>query len=379
MTPTTPTVETGLISGDDHMDMCYVPKDLWQSRVPQKWRSEAPEVVTLDNGRPMWVKEGRAWGSWGSKKADGRKVPFDAAGLEEEPEPGVFRPSSPKYRLADMDMDNLYAQVMYNFVDWRFEDQELKSECLTAFNSWMAEFCSADPDRLIGLAVLPSHDSARAVDELHRTIELGLRGAQFDVFGATVPIYDATWDPLWSAAEESGTVISVHIGFGGALPPRGPLAPPQTHRGWHLPAAAAVMCMQLATVLSDVTMSGMLERHPNLKFVLGESSIGWIPFVLERLDFECDNYREHTDELPAMKPSEQFRRNIYCTFQDEEVGVGLIPYIGEDNVMWAADYAHADGTFPHSVESVERIFANYPEALKVKATHDTAGRLYGII
>jgi predicted TIM-barrel fold metal-dependent hydrolase len=80
-----------------------------------------------------------------------------------------------------------------------------------------------------------------------------------------------------------------------------------------------------------------------------------------------------------MKPSEQFRRNIYCTFQDEEVGVSLIPYIGEDNVMWAADYAHADGTFPHSVESVDRIFANYPEALKVKATHDTASRLYGII
>jgi predicted TIM-barrel fold metal-dependent hydrolase len=361
------------------MDMCYVPPDLWELRLAERWREEGPKVVTLDSGRTLWVKEGRTWGIWGSKRADGRKVPFDEVGLEEEPEPGVFRASSPKHRLADMDRDGLYAQVMYNFLNWTFEDQELKSACLTAFNSWMAEFCSAAPDRLIGLAVLPSHDTGHALAELQRTIDLGLRGAQFDVFGTTVPIHDRAWDPLWAAAAESETPISVHISTGGSLPPRGaPAMPARLDGSWQLPAGAAIACMSLARVLADVTMSGLFDRHPNLQFVLGESSIGWIPFVLERLDFECENYRGHVNDLPATKPSEQFRRNISCTFQDEHLGVTLIPYLGEDNVMWAADYPHGDGTFPRSAEAVERIFADQPLSMKQKCTRDTAARLYRI-
>jgi predicted TIM-barrel fold metal-dependent hydrolase len=375
---TTPNPETGLISGDDHMDLCYVPPDLWQDRLEPRWRSEGPRVVSVEGGRRVWVKEGRTWGVWGSKKADGRKVPFDAVGLAEEVEPGVFRASSAKHRLEDMDRDGLYAQVIYNFLNWVFEDQELKAACLRAFNSWMAEFCSADPERLIGLGVLPSHDPEAAVAELHRTADLGLRGAQFDVFGATLPIHDRAWAPLWSAAEETGTAISVHIGSGAGLPPRGEPRLPAPHGGWQLPASAAITCMSLNRVLAEVTMSGLLDRHPRLKFVLGESSIGWIPFVLERLDFECDNYRDHTSELPNTKPSEQFRRNVYCTFQDEAIGVDLIPHIGEDNVMWAADYPHGDGTFPHSRTAVERIFADQPASVRDKATRATARRLYRI-
>ena len=217
-----------------------------------------------------------------------------------------------------------------------------------------------------------------AIAELARAIELGLRGAMFDVFGATLPIYDPAWDPLWAAAEDSGTVISVHIGSGGPLPPRGVPALPSVHRGWQLPASAAISCMSLNKVLADVTMSGMLERHPRLKFVLGESSIGWIPFVLERLDFECDNYKDHTSDLPATKPSEQFRRNVYCTFQDETIGVTLLAHLGEDNVMWASDYPHGDGTFPHSIAAVDRIFAEQSPVVKRKASHQTAQRLYHI-
>ena len=145
-----------------------------------------------------------------------------------------------------------------------------------------------------------------------------------------------------------------------------------------MPAKSATFCMSLADVLADVTMSGMLMRHPRLKFVLGESSLGWIPFVLERLDFECVNYSDRADALPAMKPSEQFARNVYCTFQDEKIGVQHIPDIGIDNVMWAADYPHGDGTFPRSKEAVDRIFANSSDEIRAKATGETASRLYRI-
>ncbi len=380
MKPTTSSPRKMLISCDDHMDLCYVPADLWQSRVASKWRGGAPRVVTLKTGKTMWVREEINWGIYGSKKADGRKTPFDLAGLSEEVEPGVFRPSSARHRLEDMDRDGVYAQVIYNFLDWSFEDPALKSVCVQAFNSWMAEFCSADSNRLVGLAVLPSHDAEAAVHELERVTRLGLRGAIFDVFDASMPISDPAWDPLWSAAAESGVAISVHIGFGAHQPMRSGTKDTGLGLGrtWRLPVAAATGCLSLARVLAEVIFSGVLERHPTLRFVLGESSIGWIPFALERLDFEYENYREHLGDLPTLWPSEQFRRNVSCTFQDEKLGVEMIPLIGEDNVMWASDYPHGDGTFPNTREAVERIFANSTAAIELKVSRDNAAKLYRI-
>ena len=251
---------------------------------------------------------------------------------------------------------------------------------MQAFNSWLAEFCASDPDRLVGLAVLPSHDAEAALRELERVARLGLRGAIFDVFDASMPISDPAWDSLWAVAAESGMPISVHIGFGAQQPMR----PGSKGAGfglgktWRLPVAAATGCLSLAQVLAEVIFSGVIERHPELKFVLGESSIGWIPFVLERLDFEHENYREHLGNLPKLRPSDQFRRNVWCTFQDEAFGVEMIPRIGEDNVMWASDYPHGDGTFPDTREAVSRIFSGMPDGLRCKVTRDNVAKLYGI-
>jgi len=115
-------------------------KPVWSTVAPLRF---LPWSIAGLYGATVWVKEGRVWGIWGSKHAAGQKEPFEAVGLTEEVEPGVFRTSEAKYRLGDMDRDGLYAQVMYNFLNWVFEEQELKSVCVAAFNSWLAEFCSA--------------------------------------------------------------------------------------------------------------------------------------------------------------------------------------------------------------------------------------------
>ncbi len=377
MNGTAPTVDTGLISADDHMDLNYVPRDLWQSRVPSKWRAEAPRVVATDKGQLVWVREDRPWSTYGSKTADGRKTPFPSIGLTEEVEPDVWRPSSVKYRLEDMDRDNVYASVIYNFVNWTFENPELKGLCIRAFNDWTAEFCSTP--RLVGVGVLPTYDVAAAVAELQHTIDLGLRMVMFDVGGAITPIHDRAWDELWSLAAESRTIVSAHIEANFPLPPRAKqIKVPSFDWTWLNISGIAVTGLKLARVLADVTMCGLLERHPDLRFVLGESSIGWVPFVLERLDFECDNYKGHASGLPEARPSELFRRNMYCTFQYDKVGVTLIPEFGEDNVMWAADYPHGDGTFPNSMQAVDEIFAGASPEIRRKATHDTAKALFDI-
>ena len=361
-----------LVSSDDHIDLCYVPRDLWQSRLPAELREAGPKVVDTPTG-PVWMREGTPWGIWGSKRADGRKVVFDDLGISEEAEPGVWRAASARYRLEDMDRDGIHAQVMYNFLDWSFTDQRLKAECLTAFNRWLSEdLCAADRNRLVGLATLPTGDPALTLAELERVPKLQLRGAIFEVFGAVKAIYDPCWEPVWSAAEDAGIVMHVHIGGGTHSFPKG-----YGHAPWILPARAAVGCMQLDEILISVVFSGILTRHPKLKLVLGESSIGWIPFVLDRMRFEKKTYA-HIKELPD-DPVGQFHRQMMATFQEDRLGVKLIPELGEDNVMWAADYPHADGSFPHSREAVADIFKGMDEGLIRKAVDSNARRVYHIV
>ena len=358
------------ISSDDHMDLCYVPPAMWQERVPARFKDAAPKVVQTETG-PVWFREGRRWGIYGTKRADGRKVVFDEIGLAEEPEPDVWRPSTAKYRLDDMDRDGIYAQVIYNFLDWSFDDGPLQAACMRAMNDWLAEFVAAAPDRLVSLATLPSTDPEETLAEVEHVNDLGLRGAIFEVHSAAQPIYEPAWDPVWAAAAESGLVISVHIGGGG-----GGIG--GIKRDWTAPMRTALVQLQMTEILAQAIFSGMLERNSNFKLVLGESGIGWIPYVLERLAFERKTYGSMIDIPLSMDPRDLFKRQMYATFQEEAIGVKLIPEIGVDNVMWAADYPHADGTFPHTEEAVQHIFAGATDEVVRKATWETAKDLYRI-
>ncbi len=365
-----------VISADDHIDLTYVPQDLWQKRLPAKYRDAGPKVIDNPHGGKMWVREDKSWGHWGSKRPENKIIVFDKAGLPEEPEPGVWRATSAKYRLQDMDAEGVYAQVLYNFLDWSFTDQELKSAVCTAFNSWQAEeLCADAKGRLIGLATLPAHDAEAAVRELKRGQSIGLKGAYFDVWGAVKPIFDPMWEPLWNASEETGMSINVHVGAGSHSLLKIPNDQP-----WKLPSLAAVLGMQLEEVLTTMILSGVLDRHPKMKFVLGESGIGWIPYVLERLDYEISQYgmvRASSVTLKAT-PREIFHRQCYATFADETLGVKLIPETSADNFMWAADYPHGDGSFPHSRQVRERMFGNADPAVRRKVLWDNAAAIYKI-
>jgi predicted TIM-barrel fold metal-dependent hydrolase len=362
-----------VISADDHIDLTYLPQDLWQKRLPAKHRDKGPRVEQGPTG-PIWVREGKRWGFWGSKRPENQIIVYDKAGLDEQPEPGVWRAITPKYRLEDMDNEGVYAQVLYNFLDWSYEDQELKAAVAAAYNDWLAEaMCSVAPNRLIGLATLTGEGESSA-KELRRAQKLGLRGGFLEIFTAPKPIFDPSWEPLWEAAEETGMPISVHTGGGSFSLTKIPSGMP-----WKLPSLAAVLGMQMDEVLTTMILSGVLERHPGLKFVLGESGIGWIPYVLERCEYEVRQYQAVAGGVPLkLSPQEVFRRQVYATFSDEKLGARLIPEIGVDNCMWAADYPHGDGSFPHSKEVRERMFGGADAAVRRKVLHDNAATLYSI-
>ena len=352
-----------VISADDHLDIHAMPPDVWSTRLPKEWRDAGPRVEETDDG-PWWVCEGRRVSPSGRKEK----------GYISANDHG-FRPGQPGTRLEDMDRDGVRAQVVYGptCTQLRIADAALYEQVAKVYNDWAAEFQREDPDRLILLADLPSHTPDAARQELERAASLGHRGAIVSsTVGRSEPLFDESWEGFWDAAETIGIPIHVHLAGG--------LHSLQMKLGsWRMPAAVAVIPMQLDETLAGLIFSGALDKRPNVKFVMGEAGLGWIPYVLERLDHELDKYgAKIRDYRIDMRPSEIFARQVFVTYEDEALGVELIPRIGVDNVMWASDYPHGDSTWPHSRKALaESPLAQHgPDVLR-KVTCENVARVYG--
>ena len=232
------------------------------------------------------------------------------AGFDEQ----QCRPANPKLRLEDLEQDGISAEVIYGirFVEDSIKDPEVVTATFQAYNDFIAEFCEAGPERLIGIGVIPAHSPAAAAAELRRLGAggLGLKGALFDWFNACEPVWHSMWEPMWEAAEEARVAISFHIGFGQGTTTVGlkdRLSADETNP-ISVAAHLAVCAMQADEVLASMLVGGMLERYAGLKIVMAESHIGWIPYLLQRMDRKFDE-GDYT-QWCKVRPSELFRRQV---------------------------------------------------------------------
>ena len=316
-----------IYSCDDHLDIFSVPRDLWSSRLPEKYRERGPRIAER-KGVSVWMVGDQAIGTSGAM--EGIPTALDRVpGLEN----AGFRPSDPVLR---------------------------------AWNDWAAEeFNSHSPDRLSALPFLPATSPEDAVAELARCAALGHRGAILSPFEADVR--DPIWDRLWAAAQEAELPISFHIGGGTKLDPR--------KRGWQIAGFAAVAPLQMDEPLAAMVFSGALERHPGLRLVLAESGIGWLPYFVARMDATFEKHCKHEGAIRT-RPSELFARQVYATFEEEPYGPELIPLLGPGNFMWACDYPHPDSTWPHSRQAIEHALGKLsPEAVR-QVTGENCRKLY---
>ena len=135
--------------------------------------------------------------------------------------------------------------------------------------------------------------------------------------------------------------------------------------------------LAMSKIIMETIYGGVLEAHPGMKLVIGESGIGWIPYILEHMDLEWED--QFADLTLTMKPSEYWKRQCYATYQSDPIGIRLLDILGEDNVMWGSDFPHPDGVWPDSREFIARELADVPEAVRRKIICENAGRLYGFL
>ena len=184
------------------------------------------------------------------------------------------------------------------------------------------------------------------------------------------PYYDPIYTPLWSAIEETGIPISLHV-----CPPggRGLSADPTPVKGLF----QAMPPILMSQALSEWIVTGAFVRHPRLHVVLVEAGLGWIPYMLDRLDRVArkGNWTERGMDLTE-PPSYYWFNNMSATFEEDELGLGLRHLIGVDNLLWATDYPHPDSTWPESQKVITEQFAQCRPEEQAKMVSENAARIY---
>jgi predicted TIM-barrel fold metal-dependent hydrolase len=282
-------------------------------------------------------------------------------------------------RLKDMDLDGVDVEVLYSEVSaFRFlNDVGAGTDDATrAFNDALHDWASVDPRRLVVSYQIPINDIDFAVQEVKRVAAFGGKSLQLPVYPseAGLPEYfDERYVPLWSTIQEIGLPVCLHIGLNTNIRDLA-RRDPTPQAGVMVPIVALLS----AEALGMIIMGGVLERFPQLKIVLVEPGIGWLPWWMDVAD---DMTVRQGYDFPAIKelPSFYFKRNISVTFIDEVDAIHLQRYkIGVENLMWSTDYPHPVSSWPHSRKIVEETMQGVPSDERELMVSGNAIRIWGL-
>lgn len=345
-----------VVSVDDHL---VEPPHTFEGRMPAQYADRAPTVVELPEGGDAWTYDGQLLPNIGMNAFAGRppsEWSSDPTRFDE-----MRRGSWDIHaRITDMDLDGVYASLCFpsfltGFGGVRLQtttkDLGLGLAAVRAWNDWVAEeWAGSYPDRIIPLGITWLHDPVIGAEEVRRNAARGFRALSFPE--VTDPhgwpsIHTDHWDPIFQACEETGTVLCLHVGSGGGLPPCSPGAPPDV---------PAVLFGTYASMYAVEWLYSLVAvRFPDLKICLSEGGIGWVASLLDRLEHmvRYDDMLQTWSGLDVT-PAEAFRRNFYFCALDDPSGWVHRYRIGVDHLMVEVDYPHGDGTWPDTQAALQR-------------------------
>jgi uncharacterized protein len=355
-----------VISADSHFTE---PQDLWERHLEPAYRSRAPhvehqpdtDVFVCDTGEmfPVGMIHGVRY-KGGDVSVQGRYADVPPSGWDRSA------------RLEAMKQDGISAEVLYPTIAMRFytiEDTPFAAACIRAYNTWAAEFCSADPEHFRGIGMVQLDDVEAACAEVRRCKEMGLAGIMIAVHpDGAEPYHDERYLPFWATAEALGLPVSLHT------------ATERRVRAQLSPAHFFLHYALVQPVLIGMIYSGLFDRFPKLQVVSVENDAGWAAHTIERMDYVdvTARFRNlNSTHLNKEAPSHYWRNNISFTFMRDRTAVQNRHAIGLDRLMWSSDFPHGDSTWPDSQKVIDDIFAGVPDDERRMILRDNAARLYG--
>jgi predicted TIM-barrel fold metal-dependent hydrolase len=379
-----------VIDADTHLTEAH---DLWTRRAPAAYKDRVPRVEEVD-GQPTWVVDGSVLGFAGGGGVidrDEQKFPFSESmvvwGIDRIHEAAF----NPDVRLQVMDACGIHRQVLYpNSIGLGGQglanavpDPVLRLLCIEIYNDAAAELQERSARRFLPMPVLPVWDIDECVREVNRIADLDLRGVNMtsDPQDLGSPdLANRAWDPVWEACAEHQLPVHFHIGASlTAMNFYGNYFWPSQHEYVKPAIGGSMLFIGNARVVINTIFAGIFDRFPTLKMVSVESGVGWVPFILETMDYELwENAPVQAAELSRM-PSEYFKDHWYATywFEKNRGNVqGLIDSVGEDNVLFETDFPHPTCLYPSPLEAIEEKMLTLRPETRRKVLGENAAKLY---
>ncbi len=374
------TTDTKLVSVDDHV---IEPPGVFRDHIAPRFREQAPRIVEREPGVQGWEWEGRFYALQFQGNAHTRRFRAGEEGKGDDLFARCYDDMIPaaydvNERVRSMDEDGVWAELLFptfpRFGGNRFleaVDKDLALACLRAWNDWMLdEWCAAHPDRFIPQTLIPLWDTELAAREIGRCAAKGSKGIIFveNPYPIGLPSFaSGHWDPVFAAAADTNLPLSMHIGTSSGL-----LSP-------SLDATRSVgiaLCgVNSMSALGDLVFSGVLEPHPNCKIALSEGGAGWVPYVLERLDYTWQRSRYENVNCSRL-PSEVFAQHFWVCMVADRYAIVNRHLIGLDKLMWESDFPHNDSNWPDSRKVLADAVHDIPDAEARQIGELNARRLY---
>jgi predicted TIM-barrel fold metal-dependent hydrolase len=355
-----------MVSADGHVQE---PSDLWRTRMDSKYHDRLPGVSINSQGAKFQQTEGFRPLRLQNIKFEGEDALRNKSG------------TTPEERLTDLKADGVECEVLFpnkGLTIWATPDAQFSQAMCRVYNEWAWEVFGPYNDRLAPMACVASADIEGAIAEIERCAKLGFRGVSLPckpVWGA--PNHEALnynlpdFDPLWACVQDANLPVTFHVSTG---------RDPRTARG-NGGALINYVVHSLAPTMEPIAnlcASGVVDRFPKLSFGTIEAGIGWIPWTLTALDEAYKKHHMWVRPRLKMLPSEYFKQNGFASFQEDQPGLDLAREHGlVDNFLWANDYPHHEGTWPHSAEAIERTMGGLDDAERAKILGLNAARVFG--
>jgi predicted TIM-barrel fold metal-dependent hydrolase len=366
-----------IVSADDHL---LEPPDLFVDRVPSRYRDTVPYVEYDSEGVPYWIIAGARIGITHVNGAAGRpisEISYQATKYEEFRR-GVW---DSKARLADLDHMGVYASVcfpstVFGFAGTRLsklDDPDAGLEAVRAYNRWhLDEWCGPAPERYIPCQIPWLADPDVAAKEIRRNAAAGFKCVSFSENPENLGfagLHSREWDVFFLACEETGTVVNLHVGSSGSV----------TQPSRDSPAEVSMSLFPLngMAALADWLYSRIPLRFPELRIVLSEAGVGWVPMMIDKIRRAyrlLDASQVWTRDDP--EPAEVIRRSFrFTSIEDPSIWRSL-DLVGEDNVMAESDYPHEDSTWPDTQQVLRAQLSSLGDTQVRKVCYSNACRLY---
>jgi predicted TIM-barrel fold metal-dependent hydrolase len=358
-----------ILSADSHVTE---PPDTYRDRIEPRYRDTAPHMVRDEKLGDLFVVHGMKspipMGLVAAAGKDPRDITVHGVRFEELHRGGW----DPEARLAEQDRDGVAGEIIYPTVGMvlcNHRDFDYKKACMDAYNRWIAEYCSAHPDRLFGVGQTAVVDVESAIEDLRSIKALGLRGVMMPGVPQHQDYQDPMYDPLWQAAIDLELPLSFHILTTRTAQVRGPAI-----NGF------LGIIRDCQDIIGTLVFGGVFERNPKLKVVCVEADAGWVPHYMYRMDHAFKRHRywlKPGAELSRL-PSEYFAENVYVTFQDDWVAFRTAELCNPRRLMWASDFPHSDSTWPWSKQVIEEQTKDLTPEQRDWILHDNVAELYGL-